>query len=75
MSTPATADIVDIYSCRLRELGDPEFMTRWAALRSSLFFVARDQPEYTDIKRQYETAAVEFRRRINGGLAIARPNQ
>jgi hypothetical protein len=50
-------------------------MTWWAALRSSLFFVARDQPEHPEIKRQYETAAVEFRRRINGGLAIARPNQ
>jgi hypothetical protein len=74
LSTQATADIVDIYSRRLRELGDPEFITRWAALRYSLFFIAKDHPEYPDIKRQYETAAVEFRRRINGGLAIARPN-
>jgi hypothetical protein len=74
MSIHATADIVDIYSCRLRELGDPEFMARWAALRYSLFFIAKDEPEYDDIKRRYETAAVEFRRRINGGLAVARPN-
>jgi hypothetical protein len=74
MSTHAIADIVDIYSGRLRELGDPEFMTWWAALRSSLFHIARDQPEYPEIKRQYETAAVEFRRRINGGLAIEKPN-
>jgi hypothetical protein len=47
MSIQETADAVDIYSCQLCELGDPEFMTRWAVLRYSLFFIAKDHPEYT----------------------------
>jgi hypothetical protein len=74
MSIQATADVVDMHSGRLRELGDPQFITWWAALRYSLFFIAKDRPEYADTKHLYDMAAVEFRRRINGGLAVARPN-
>jgi hypothetical protein len=74
MSIQAEADIVDTHSGRLHQLSDPEFMTRWAALRLSLFYIAKDQPEYADIKRQYAVAANEFRRRMNGGLAEACPD-
>lgn len=76
MSIQAIADVVDMHAGRLHELGDPQFMTWWAALRSALFFIAKDRPEYADIKRQYDAAAVEFRRRIDGGLAKpAQPNE
>jgi hypothetical protein len=74
VSIQVRADIVDIYSGRLHQLSDPEFMTRWAALRLSLFYIAKDQPEYADTKRQYAAAATEFRRRMNGGLAEDSPD-
>lgn len=74
MSIQVIADIMDIRSGQIHELSDPEFMTWWAALRNSLFFIAKDNPEYADIKRQYVAAAVEFRRRMNGGLAEASPD-
>jgi hypothetical protein len=73
MSIQEIADIMDIRSDQIHELGDPEFMTWWAALRNSLFFIAKDNPEYADIKRRYAAAGVEFRRRMNGGLAGASP--
>jgi hypothetical protein len=57
------------HTARFQELGDPEFMTRWALLRSSLFFLPRKEPQYPELKRQYDAAALEFRRRMNGGLA------
>jgi hypothetical protein len=59
---------------RLRELGDPEFITRWAILRYSLFFIATERPEYAEIKHEYDAAAIEYRRRMNGGLAAAKLN-
>ena len=56
---------------RLRELGDPEFMAQWAALRSSLFFTPKHEPWYPKLKRRYDDAAVEYRRRMDGALCYA----
>lgn len=56
----------------LRELSDPEFMTRWAMLRQSLFYIPREEPNYPELKRQYDAVAVEYRRRMGGGLAANR---
>jgi len=74
MSIQAIADVVDMHAGRLNVLGDPEFMTWWAALRHALFFIAKDRPEYADIKQRYDVAAIEFRRRMSGGLIQDNPN-
>jgi hypothetical protein len=50
----------------LRELSDPEFFTRWAAVRNRLFCIPKEKPEHSDAKRQYDAVAVEYRRRIEG---------
>lgn len=57
-------------STRLRELGDPEFFTQWAAVRASLAYAPRD----AEVKRSYDAAKAEFRRRIDGGLAASADN-
>jgi hypothetical protein len=52
----------------LRELSDPEFFTRWAAIRSRLFWTPKGNPEHSEDKRLYEAVAAEYRRRIDGVL-------
>ena len=54
----------------LRGLGDPEFITRWAQLRQCLFYIAREEPMYPEVKRRYDALAVEYRRRMGGGLSV-----
>jgi hypothetical protein len=54
----------------LRELGDPEFFAHWAAVRWRLVSMPNDEPGYYGIKRQYDAIAAEYRRRIDGGLAL-----
>jgi hypothetical protein len=50
----------------LRELSDPEFFSQWAAVRSRLFRVPTSNPEHGEIRRLYDAAAAEYRRRIDG---------
>lgn len=54
----------------LRELGDPEFFAHWAAVRWRLVRTPKSEPVYYEIKRQYDAIAAEYRRRIDGGLAL-----
>jgi hypothetical protein len=58
-------------SSDLEELSDPEFFTRWAALRNRLFLTPRSKPEYRGIKSRYDTMAAEYRRRIDGVIAMS----
>jgi hypothetical protein len=57
-------------NARIRELGDPEFFTQWAAVRTSLAYAPGD----AEVKRRYDAVKAEFRRRINGGLAASADN-
>jgi transcriptional regulator with XRE-family HTH domain len=53
----------------LRNLSDPEFFTRWAAVRSLLFSTSSGKPEHRGIKDLYDAVSAEYRRRT-GGLAV-----
>jgi hypothetical protein len=48
----------------LRELGDPEFFRRWAKLRHLIAVGGKSVPG--DLRREYEAASGEYRRRIGG---------
>jgi hypothetical protein len=54
----------------LRELSDPEFFTHWAAVRNRLARTPEGDPGRNQVKRQYEAVITEYRRRIDGGLAV-----
>jgi hypothetical protein len=64
------APVQEDESAHLRELGDPEFFTHWATVRARLF----QSPEDAEVKRRYDTVKAEFRRRIDGGLAVSVDN-
>lgn len=49
---------------RLAALQDPELIARWAALRTRMPF--RSDPDYPDLKAEYDALVVEYRRRITG---------
>lgn len=51
-------------------LSDPEFFAYWAAARNSLAYALGN----SDVKRRYDIAKAEFRRRIEGGLAASADN-
>lgn len=53
----------------LQKLSDPEFFTRWAAVRASLVLTPESEPRHYEIKSQYDAMKVEYRRRIDGGTA------
>jgi Bacterial regulatory proteins, gntR family/Helix-turn-helix domain len=53
----------------LRNLSDPEFFTRWAAVRNLLFSTPGDKPERREVKHLYDAVSAEYRRRT-GGLAV-----
>jgi hypothetical protein len=53
----------------LRKLSDPEFFTRWAAVRNLLFGTPSYKPEYREVKHLYGAVSAEYRRRT-GGLAV-----
>jgi len=54
----------------LRELGDPEFFAYWAAVRNRLVQTSKSKPEHFEIKRIYGVVVAEYRRRIDGGMAL-----
>ena len=54
----------------LRELSDPQLITHWAAVRARLALTRAGEPEHTGIKRLYDDALSEYRRRIDGGLPV-----
>lgn len=58
----------------LRQLGDPEFFAYWAAIRNRLARTPEGEAGHREIKRQYDAATVEYRRRIGGGLAETNPD-
>jgi len=49
---------------QLAALQDPELIARWAALRTRMPF--RSDPDYPDLKAEYDALVVEYRRRITG---------
>jgi hypothetical protein len=54
----------------LRELGNPEFFAYWAAVRNRLVQTSKSKPEHFEIKRIYGVVITEYRRRIDGGMAL-----
>jgi hypothetical protein len=54
----------------LRKLSDPEFFTRWAAVRNRLVQTPEGKLGHSEIKRQYEAVTAEYHRRIDGELAV-----
>lgn len=58
----------------LQELGDPEFLAHWAAIRNSLAHTPEGEAGHREIKRQYDAVTVEYRRRIDGGRAETNPD-
>lgn len=50
----------------LRGLADPEFFSRWATARTLLALTSTSSPRYSEIKREYDTLAAEYRRRLDG---------
>ena len=53
---------------RLRELPDPQFIAVWAALRGRLATTPAGTAGHHEIKRAYDAAQAEYRRRLDGGL-------
>jgi hypothetical protein len=56
----------------LRELSDPEFMTHWAAVRLRLALTSVRDAEHARFKHLYDDALAEYRRRMEGALAVKR---
>jgi len=54
----------------LRALSDPQLITHWADVRARLALTRADEPEHAGIKRLHDDALTEYRRRIDGGLAV-----
>jgi hypothetical protein len=54
----------------LWELNDPEFFAHWATVRNRLILTPSDSPERSEIKRRYSAVLAEYRRRIDGGMAL-----
>jgi hypothetical protein len=52
----------------LRELSDPQFITVWAILRGRLATMPAGTAAHREIKRAYDAAQAEYRRRLDGGL-------
>ena len=75
MDTRADADETTGGPRSLRELPDPEFIALWASLRGRLALTPAGNSGHPEIKRRYEAARAEFRRRLDGGLAIGRTNR
>ena len=60
MGTYASID-----SAELRELSDPELITRWAELRQRIAFsVGKSVPD--ELQRAYSAMSAEYHRRITG---------
>ena len=54
----------------LWQMTDPEFFAHWAAVRNCLILSTADSPQRSEIKRRYRAVVSEYRRRINGGIAL-----
>jgi hypothetical protein len=54
----------------LWQMTDPEFFVHWAAVRNRLILTPADSPQRSEIKRRYSAVVAEYRRRINGGIAL-----
>ena len=50
----------------LRGLGDPEFFSQWAAARTQLALTSTSSARHTEVKREYDALAAEYRRRLDG---------
>jgi hypothetical protein len=50
----------------LRELSDPEFFARWAAVRLRYATTPQSSPQYPAGKRDYDAVLAEYRRRMDG---------
>jgi hypothetical protein len=51
---------------KLQELSDPEFFAHWAAVRNRVLSTPKGRPEHREVRRRYDAAAAEYRRRIHG---------
>jgi hypothetical protein len=48
----------------LAELGDPALIAHWASVRTALALTPKENPRHAEIKRAYDAALAEYRRRV-----------
>lgn len=48
----------------LADLDDPALIKHWASVRGALALTPKDNPGHTEIKRAYDEAMAEYRRRL-----------
>jgi hypothetical protein len=48
----------------LTEMDDPALITHWAGVRSQLALTAKDSPRFDAVKRAYDAALAEYRKRV-----------
>jgi hypothetical protein len=47
-------------------MDDPTFIRHWSEARSKLALTPKDSPRHAEVKRAYEAALAEYRRRVEG---------
>jgi hypothetical protein len=63
MGTGTATDTAD-----LAQMDDPALITHWAAVRSELALTPKDAPGHAEVKRAYDAALAEYRRRVEGAV-------
>lgn len=48
----------------LAGMGDPDLIRHWADVRTRLALTRKDSPEHAEVKRAYDAALAEYRRRL-----------
>ena len=61
MSTGTAAHTSD-----LAEMDDPALISHWADVRSKLALTPQGDPRHAEVKRAYDAALAEYRRRAAG---------
>ena len=59
MGTDTATDSSD-----LADMDDPALITHWAGVRSRLALTPRNDPHHAEVKRAYDAALAEYRRRL-----------
>jgi hypothetical protein len=55
---------LDLTDADLAGLDDPALIAHWASTRTALALTARDDPGHAEVKRRYDAALAEYRRRV-----------
>jgi hypothetical protein len=55
-----------IDASELARMDDPAFIRHWSEARSKLALTPKDSPRHAEVKRAYDAALAEYRRRVEG---------